>query len=72
MTMINGGVDGGNGSVNYFLDGGPNITNVRDTGNSIPNPDAIQEFRVTTNTYSAEYGRYAGGVVTVITKYFSL
>ncbi len=28
-TMINGGVDGGTGSVNYFLDGGTNMTGLR-------------------------------------------
>jgi hypothetical protein len=30
--------------------------------------DAIQEYKVTTNRYSAEYGRSVGGVVNVITK----
>ncbi|HEY2847217.1 MAG TPA: carboxypeptidase-like regulatory domain-containing protein, partial [Pyrinomonadaceae bacterium] len=58
-TLINGGVDGGTGSVNYYLDGGINMTNLRNTGNILPNPDAIQEFRVQTNSYNAEYGRYA-------------
>jgi len=67
-TMINGGVDGGAGSVSYFLDGGTNMTGLRNTGNVLPNPDAIQEFRVQTNSYSAEMGRYAGGVVNAITK----
>ena len=67
-TMINGGVDGGAGSVNYYLDGGNNMTGLRNTGNIAPNPDAVQEFRVVTNSYSAEYGRFAGGVVDVITK----
>jgi hypothetical protein len=67
-TLINGGVDGGAGSVNYYLDGGSNMTGLRNTGNILPNPDAIQEFRVQTNSYSAEYGRYANGVVNVVTK----
>lgn len=67
-TMINGGVDGGAGSVNYYLDGGTNMTGLRNTGNIAPNPDAVQEFRVTTNNYSAEYGRFAGGVINIITK----
>src|SRR5258708_25922580 len=53
-TMINGGVDGGAGSVNYFLDGGTNMTGLRNTGNIAPNPDAVEEFRVITNSYSAE------------------
>jgi hypothetical protein len=67
-TLINGGTDGGTGSVNYFLDGGSNMTNLRNTGNILPNPDAIQEFRVQTNAYNAEYGRFANGIVNVITK----
>ncbi len=67
-TLINGGVDGGAGSVNYFLDGGINITGLRNTGNILPNPDAIQEFRVQTNSYSAEYGRFASGVINVLTR----
>lgn len=67
-TLINGGTDGGTGSVNYYLDGGINMTNLRNTGNILPNPDAIQEFKVQTNAYNAEYGRFASGIVNVITK----
>jgi len=67
-TLINGGTDGGTGSVNYYLDGGVNMTGLRNTGNILPNPDAIQEFRVQTNSYSVEYGRYASGVINVLTK----
>ena len=50
-TLINGGTDGGTGSVNYFLDGGTNMTNLRNTGNVAPNPEAVREFKVTTNAY---------------------
>jgi hypothetical protein len=67
-TTINGGVDGGAGSVNYYLDGGNNMTGLRNTGNIAPNPDAVEEFRVVTNSYSAEYGRFAGGLVNIITR----
>jgi hypothetical protein len=67
-TLINGGTDGGTGSVNYYLDGGINMTNLRNTGNILPNPDAIQEFKVQTNSYNAEYGRFASGVINVLTK----
>jgi hypothetical protein len=67
-TLINGGVDGGAGSVSYYLDGGINMTGLRNTGNILPNPDAIQEFRVETNNYDAEYGKMSGGVINVITK----
>jgi len=67
-TFINGGVDGGAGSVSYYLDGGINMTGLRNTGNILPNPDAIQEYRVETNNYDAEYGKMSSGVITVLTK----
>lgn len=67
-TLINGGTDGGTGSVSYYLDGGTNMTNLRNTGNVAPNPEAIREFKVTTNSYNAEYGRFASGVINIITK----
>jgi hypothetical protein len=34
----------------------------------IPNLDSIAEFRVLTNNFDAEFGNYAGGIVTVVTK----
>jgi carboxypeptidase family protein len=68
VTLVNGSSNGGAGSVNYSLDGGTNASGLRNTGNQVPNPDAVREFRVITNSYSAEYGRFAGGVVDVVTK----
>ena len=67
-TLINGGADGGTGSGNYYLDGGINMTGLRNTGNTLPNPDAIQEFKVQTNSYNAEYGRFSSGIINVVTK----
>ena len=55
-TLINGGTDGGTGSVNYYLDGGINMTGLRNTGNILPNPDAIQEFKVQTNATTRSTG----------------
>jgi Carboxypeptidase regulatory-like domain len=43
-TLINGGTDGGAGSVNYYLDGGPNMAGLRNTGNATPNPDGLKSF----------------------------
>ncbi len=67
-VIINGSSDNMVGQVTYYLDGGINMTGVRDTGNFIPNPDAIDQFDVQTNNFSAEYGRTGAGVVSVLTK----
>jgi len=68
-TSMNGAVEAGySGSVNYYLDGGANVGSLRNSGNILPNPDAIEEFRVLQDNYSAEYGRFAGGVISVLTK----
>lgn len=59
---------GRNDSNTFLLDGGQN-NDLLDNGVVYnPNPDAIQEFRVLTSNFSAEYGRNAGGIVTVVTK----
>ena len=52
----------------FLLDGGINNSVWRNGGNQAPNPDTVQEFRLMTSNYSAEYGRSAGGVVSIITK----
>jgi len=67
-VKINGSSDSGVGQVAYYLDGGSNMTGVRNTGNPLPNPDAIREFNVQTNNFSAQYGRNSAGVVSVLTK----
>ena len=67
-VQINGSLDSGNGTVAFYLDGGNNITGMRNYGNPSPNPDAVEEFRVETNAFSAQYGQFSGAVVSVITK----
>jgi len=68
QVVVNGGIDGGVPMVSYYLDGGINMTGLRNYGNPLPNPDALQEFRVETSDFSAQYGRMSGAVVTAITK----
>ena len=55
-------------STNYVLDGAQNNDHYSNAPNPMPNPDALQEFSVQTNNFSAEFGRQAGGVVNAITK----
>jgi Carboxypeptidase regulatory-like domain len=62
-------VNGGRGRANNFsVNGGDandlfvNLPTVQ------PSPDSIEEFRVLTNTFDAEYGRNSGSVVNVVTK----
>ena len=67
-TLINGSTDNFVGQVSYYLDGGLNMTGLRNSGNTIPNPDAISQFNVQTNNFGAQLGRYAAAVVSVVTK----
>ena len=68
QVVVNGGIDGGVPMVSYFLDGGNNMTGIRNYGNPLPNPDALQEFRVETSNFSAQYGRMSSAVVTAVTR----
>jgi outer membrane receptor protein involved in Fe transport len=55
-------------SVSYLLDGGMNNNLLSNGVVANPNPDSVGEFRVLESNYSAEYGRNAGGIVSVVTK----
>jgi hypothetical protein len=68
QVIINGGIDGGVPMVSFYLDGGLNMTGIRNYGNPLPNPDALEEFRVETSNFAAQYGRMGGGVVTAVTR----
>lgn len=62
-------VNGGRGTAtNYLLDGGDNNDPQHNVGAVLPNPDALEEFSVLTNNFSAEYGRNSGAVVNAVTK----
>jgi len=63
---INGGQNRNN---EFLLDGAPN--NAIRSGNNIayvPPVDSVQEFKIMTNSYDAQYGRSAGGAVNVSLK----
>lgn len=62
-------VSGSRGNQNLFLfDGQQFNAAFRNTGLNYPPPDALQEVKVLTNSFSAEYGRNAGAVFQVITR----
>jgi hypothetical protein len=70
-SAINGIYINGNNNTqkNFTVDG---ITDM-DTGSNTtlhfePNMDAIQELKVLTSNYQAEFGRNGGGTITVVTK----
>src|SRR6202142_1079191 len=67
-VQVNGSIDGGNPEVSFYLDGGLNMSGIRNYGNPLPNPDALEEFRVETSNFSAQYGRMSSAVVTAITR----
>jgi len=61
---INGGWNSNN---EFLLDGAPN--NAQGGSNNVayvPIVDAVQEFRVQSNSYDAQYGKTSGGVMNVI------
>ena len=67
-VLVNGSTDSFVGQVSYYLDGGLNMTGLRNTGNQVPNPDAISQFNVATNNYSAQIGKFSSAVVSIVSK----
>jgi Carboxypeptidase regulatory-like domain len=62
-------VNGGRGrSNNYTVNGGDGNDLFVNLPAIEPSPDSIEEFRVITNNFDAEYGRNSGAVVNVVTK----
>src|SRR5215510_9061890 len=76
----NGGLSQGNfrahgasGADNNFQMNGVQVNDLQASGGfsggvAIPNPDAIQEFKVQTGLYDASFGRNAGANVNVVTR----
>lgn len=66
LTFSSGG---GRVTMNNFMVDGVDANNAfMNQAGVQPIPDAVQEFRVITNTFNAEFGRNSGSVVNVITK----
>ncbi|MGH9532463.1 MAG: carboxypeptidase regulatory-like domain-containing protein [Terriglobales bacterium] len=62
-------VNGGRGRANNFtVNGGDANDSFVNQPVIQPSPDTIEEFRVITNNFDAEYGRNSGSVVNVVTK----
>jgi hypothetical protein len=62
-------VGGNRPNANYFLlDGTTNTDPTFNTLNLSPNPDAVQEFKVQTGSYSAEMGGAGGGQINIVTR----
>ena len=57
-----------NQSNNFLLDGAPNNDSFNSGFVVRPPPDAVEEFKIQTNSYEAQYGRNAGAIVDVITR----
>ena len=64
-VSVNGGRTRAN---NFSVNGGDANDQFVNTPTIQPTPDSVDEFRVITNSFDAEYGRNSGSVVNVITK----
>lgn len=51
-----------------YLDGAYDDGSFRNQGNILPNPDALDQFRLLTSNMDAEFGRAPGAVLNVITR----
>jgi hypothetical protein len=62
-------INGNTSALNFSVDG---ITDMDTGSNSTlhyePNADAVQEMKVLSSNYQAEFGRNSGGTITVVTK----
>jgi hypothetical protein len=83
LTSLSAGVTSGAGNTNSFnfavngqreyansiqIDGVESTSNRTQDITATPSVDAVEEFKVATSTFSAEFGRSAGGSVSIQTK----
>ena len=65
----NQSISGQREDANGFLVNGADVKELMNGGTLIvPDLDSIEEFRVLTNNFDAEYGNYSGGIVNAVTK----
>lgn len=64
-VALNGGIGR---NINFVMDGGDNTDDT--IGGALQNfsVESVQEFKIQTSQYKAEYGRSSGGVLSVVTK----
>ncbi|HTZ73892.1 MAG TPA: TonB-dependent receptor, partial [Candidatus Aquilonibacter sp.] len=69
LNSGNQSINGQREAANGFMINGANANEGKNNGTAvIPNLDSIEEFRIITNNFDAEYGNYSGGQVNVVTK----
>jgi hypothetical protein len=69
LSSGNVSVNGQRETSNAFLVNGGDVSEGRNLGTGlVPNLDSIEEFRLITNSFDAEYGKFSGAIVNAITK----
>ena len=69
MNPGNISVNGQRETANAFLVNGGDVSEGRNNGAGfVPNLDSVEEFRLITNSFDAEYGKFSGAVMNAITK----
>jgi hypothetical protein len=69
LSAGNLSVNGQRETANAFLVNGGDVSEGRNLGASvIPNLDSVAEFRLITNSFEAEYGKFSGAIMNAITK----
>src|SRR5712671_2410130 len=62
-------VNGQRETANAFMVNGGDVSEGRNLGAGlVPNLDSVEEFRLITNSFDAEYGKFSGAVMNAITK----
>jgi hypothetical protein len=65
----NQSINGQREAANGFMVNGSSVEEGKNNGTAIiPNLDSIAEFRIITNNFDAEYGKFSGGQVNIATK----